>query len=180
MSGWNAAGLLRGTGIAVGRVAALLAAMLAVGACRRAVPAAPAAAAMSYPTGYRQWTHVKTAVVGPSSPLFESAGGIHHIYANDKALAGYRTGRFPDGSALVFDLLSAQEAGGLTSEGPRQRIDLMLKDARRFAGTGGWGFERFLGDSETDRPLTEEQRALCHTCHEQRKANDLVFSEYRK
>jgi hypothetical protein len=131
-------------------------------------------ASIDYPQGFRKWVHVKTAVVGPQSAFFKSGGGIHHVYANGKAMEGYETGAFPDGSILVFDLLDAREAG------PRQRIDVMVKDSRRFSASGGWGFERFLGDSQTDRPLTEEHRGQCVTCHQQRKAHDLVFSEYRK
>jgi len=95
-------------------------------------------------------------------------------------MQGYSGGKFPDGSTLVFDLRDAKERDGVTSEGVRQRIDVMLKDSRRFAATGGWGFERFMGDSETDRPLTEEHRQSCFNCHQARKDHDFVFSQYRK
>lgn len=133
-----------------------------------------------YPAGYRKWVHVKTVLVGPQSPFFESSGGIHHVYANAQAMEGFEAGSFPDGALLVFDLLEAKQTSGTTLEGTRQRIDVMLKDRQRFSSTGGWGFERFLGDSETDRPLTEEHRGQCFICHEQRKTHDFVFSEYRK
>lgn len=135
---------------------------------------------IAYPLGYRKGVHVKTMLVGPQSPFFKTAGGIHHVYANDKAMTGYETGKFPDGAILVFDLLDTKETDGATIEGPRQRIDVMIKDTQRFQTTGGWGFERFLGDSETDRPLTEEHRGLCFSCHEKRKAHDFVFSTFRK
>lgn len=95
-------------------------------------------------------------------------------------MEGYATGEFLDGSVLVFELLGTKEKDGVTAEGDRQRVDVMLKDSKRFASTRGWGFERFLGDSETDRPLTEEHRAACFTCHEQAKDHDFVFSKYRK
>jgi hypothetical protein len=133
-----------------------------------------------YPNGYRKWVHVGTTLVGPQSPFFASNGGIHHIYANEKAVKGYETGTFPDGAIVVFDLLDMKEVNGATSEGPRKRIDVMLKDAQRFSSTGGWGFERFLGDRETDPVLTAEQKATCFTCHERRKAQDYVFSKPRK
>src|SRR5262249_22422473 len=67
-----------------------------------------------YPAGYRQWAHVKTMLVGPRSPFFSSAGGIHHIYANEKSMEGYTTGRFPDGAVLIFDLLETKEKDGTT------------------------------------------------------------------
>jgi hypothetical protein len=136
--------------------------------------------AIPYPNGYRKWVHVGTTLVGPTSPFFASNGGIHHIYANEKALKGYETGKFPDGAMIVFDLLTTKEFNGATLEGSRQRIDVMLKDAQRFPGTGGWGFERFLGDSDNDRPLTEERRGQCFSCHEKRKEQDFVFSKFRK
>lgn len=137
-------------------------------------------ATVSYPDGYRKWVHVGTTLVGPQSPFFASNGGIHHIYANDQAMKGYETGKFPDGAILVFDLLDTKEINGATIEGPRKRIDVMLKDTQRFPGTGGWGFERFLGDSQTNPALTEEKRTLCFNCHEKSKAQDFVFSKFRR
>ena len=133
-----------------------------------------------YPNGYRKWLHVGTTLVGPQSPFFASSGGIHHIYANDKAVKGYEGGTFPDGSIIVFDLLDTKELNGATLEGPRKRIDVMVKDAQRFPSTGGWGFERFLRDSETEPALTAEQKTTCFSCHERRKAQDYVFSTLRK
>jgi hypothetical protein len=123
---------------------------------------------------------VKSALISPQSPFFESFGGLHHIYANEKAMEGYRTGRFPDGSVIVFDLLETQEKEGVTTEGPRLRIGVMVKDSKRYAGTGGWGYEGFRGDSQTDRRLNAESRTGCYNCHAQRKDYDFVFSEFRK
>jgi hypothetical protein len=133
-----------------------------------------------YPVGYRLWKHVKTALIGPQSPAFESFGGLHHIYANEKAMEGYRTGRFPDGSVLVFELLETQESAGVTTEGARKRVGVMVKDSKRYAGTGGWGFESFKGDSQTERRLNAESRMACFKCHEPQKDRDFVFSEFRK
>jgi hypothetical protein len=133
---------------------------------------------VDYPDGYRRWAHVKSQLIGPDSPFFSSGGGIHHIYANELALVGYRSGRFPDGSILVFDLLETKTRDGITSEGARERLDVMVKDAKRFPESGGWGFERFMGDSRTERGLTKEHRDLCFQCHSHRKDSDFVFSEY--
>jgi len=141
---------------------------------------ADATVGVPYPAGFRRWTHVRTMLVGPQSSFFETSGGIHHIYANDKAMEGYSTGVFPDGAVLVFDLLAVKEKDGVTAEGARQRIDVMFRDSARFSASGGWGFERFSGDSQTDRPLTEEHRKLCFTCHEQRKDHAFVFSTYHQ
>jgi len=64
---------------------------------------------VSYPEGYRTWTHVKSMVIQQGHPLHGSFGGIHHIYANSKALDAMRHGKsYPDGSVIVFDLLEAK------------------------------------------------------------------------
>jgi hypothetical protein len=136
--------------------------------------------AVSYPAGYRLWAHVKTALIGPQNPAFGDSGGIHHIYANEKAMDGYRTGRFPDGSVIVADFLETRETAGTTTEGQRRRIDVMLKDSKRYAATGGWGYEQFRGDSQTDRMVTAEIAAKCFACHSKQKERDSVFSEFRK
>jgi hypothetical protein len=136
--------------------------------------------AVPYPAGYRMWTHVKTALIGPQSPAFESFGGLHHIYANEKAMQGYRSGRFPDGSVLVFELLETRENTGVTTEGPRKRVGVMVKNNKQYAETGGWGYESFQGDSQTERRLNPQSRIACYKCHESQKDRDYVFSEFRK
>jgi hypothetical protein len=133
-----------------------------------------------YPAGYRLWAHVKSALIGPQNPAFENSGGLHHIYANEKAMDGYRAGRFPDGSVFVADFLETRENAGVTTEGPRRRIDVMVKDSKRYAATGGWGFEQFKGDSQTDRMVTAEIATKCFDCHSKQKERDSVFSEFRK
>ena len=136
--------------------------------------------AVPYPEGYRLWAHVMSALVGPQSPAFESSGGIHHIYANEKAMEGYRIGRFPDGSVIVADFLETRENAGVTTEGPRRRIDVMVKNSKRYAETGGWGFESFRGDSQTDRMASAEAATKCFACHAKQKERDSVFSAFRK
>ena len=136
-----------------------------------------------YPTGYRQWTHVKSALVGPKSQAFATSGGIHHLYANDKAMEGYRAGHFPDGSVIVADFLETQESesfAGITTEGSRRRVDVMIKDSKRYAETGGWGFESFKGSGQTDRMVAKEAATKCFTCHSSQKERDCVFSTYRQ
>lgn len=145
--------------------------------------AAPAAggepAAVAYPEGYRDWHHVKSMVINPGHPLYASFGGIHHLYANRQALEGYRSGRFPDGAVIVFDLLEARTADHAVTEGPRKVVGVMQRDARRFAATGGWGYEGFVGDSRTDRAVGEQAATACHACHTQRRAQGYVFSSLR-
>lgn len=131
-----------------------------------------------FPGDYRQWTHVKSTLVGPQAPGFQNNGGYHHFYANDKAMEGYKTGTFPDGSILIDDGLEAKEQGGVTTEGPRRRVAVMVKDSRRFGDSQSWGFETFPGDSR-DGALSVAQKSACLACH-QRASRDLVYSQFRK
>lgn len=136
--------------------------------------------AASFPKTFRRWAHVKSVLVGPQSSAFATEGGIHHIYANDKALEGYDAGKFPDGSVIVYDLLETKEIAGNTIEGPTRRVDVMVKESERYASTGGWEFMSFMGSNQTDGQLTAERKATCVGCHAHRKDHDLVFSEFRK
>lgn len=145
---------------------------------------APAAAAdpahVPYPSGYRDWHHVKSMVINPGHPLYESFGGIHHLYANAKAVAGYKKGRFADGAVIVFDLLEANAADNAVTEGGRKVVGVMHKDANRFKDTGGWGFEGFKGDSRTERAVGKNAATACFQCHVAQKDKDFVFSSLRK
>ncbi|MFI5006659.1 MAG: cytochrome P460 family protein [Solirubrobacterales bacterium] len=136
----------------------------------------PDDAVISFPDGYRKWVHVKSTLIGPAAAAFAVNGGIHHFYANDKALEGYRTGSFPDGSVLVDDLLEAKEAAGVTSDGPRRRVAVMVKESERYRETGGWGFEVFRGDGR-DAALDTAAKAACFACH--KNGRDSVFIEFR-
>jgi hypothetical protein len=135
-------------------------------------------AVVAYPEGYRSWTHVKSGVIGPSHSLYSSNGGFQHIYANAEAMEGYRTRAFPEGSIIAFDWLEMRENAGAFSEGPRRQLDVMVKDSRRFATTGGWGFQRFVKDSKTELAATPTPQD-CFPCHNRLKKDGLVLSSYR-
>jgi hypothetical protein len=134
----------------------------------------------SFPKEFRRWAHVKSVLVGPQSPAFATEGGIHHIYANDTALEGYDSGKFPDGSVIVYDLLETKEVAGNTIEGQTRRVDVMVKQNDRYASTSGWKFMSFSGNDETNGKLTAAREATCADCHAHRKDHDSVFSEFRK
>jgi hypothetical protein len=137
--------------------------------------------AVPYPTGYREWTHVKSNYIGPKHPAWKEIGGYQHVYANKEGMEGYRTGRFPEGSVLIYDFLEGQESeSGTIPEGPRRFTSVMVKDSKRYAATGGWGYEEFRGESTTDRMIAAEAASKCYACHMGRKDNDYVFSKYRK
>jgi Cytochrome P460 len=136
--------------------------------------------AVPYPTGYRSWTHVKSMVIQPGHALYDAFGGIHHLYANPKAQAGYKSGKFADGSVIVFDLLEAKVADNTVQEGARKVVGVMVKNAAAYKATGGWGYEGFKGDSTTERAVGKNAATACYQCHTAQKDKDFVFSAYRK
>lgn len=136
------------------------------------------AAKVAYPEGYRGWQHIKSMVILPGHSLENPFLGIHHVYGNAKAIQGLRDGRFPDGAVLVFDLLDYSESDHSLQEGGRKLVGVMQRDARRYAGTGGWGFEGFAGDSRTER-LTSDGGQSCYDCHAAQQATGYVFSRLR-
>ena len=138
-----------------------------------------AAEQVPYPAGYRNWHHVKSMTIDKGHPLYEAFGGIHHIYANPKAGAGYKSGKFPDGAVIVFDLLEAKSADNAVTEGARKVVGVMHKDAKKFAATGGWGFEGFGGGDKTNRVVRDKAASACFACHEPQKGHDYVFSRLR-
>lgn len=137
------------------------------------------AESVPYPNGYRDWHHVKSMVINPGHALYEAFGGIHHIYANPKALQGYRTGKFANGAVIIFDLLESNTADNAVTEGARKVVGVMHKDTKRYAATGGWGFEGFKGDSKTERAVGKNADSACFQCHVPQKANGYVFSKTR-
>lgn len=132
-----------------------------------------------YPAGYRDWHHVKSMVIEQGHPLYDAFGGIHHIYANDKALEGYRSNSFPDGAVIIFDLLEAVHEGNAVTEGTRKVVGVMHKDAQTYASTGGWGFEGFSGGDPETRLVGDQAASACFACHEPQKAQDYTFSQLR-
>jgi len=140
---------------------------------------AAATAEVPYPTNYRSWTHVKSMVIEPGHALHSSFGGIHHLYANEKAMQGYRGGKFPDGAVIVFDLLKAPDQDHAITEGARKVVGVMHRDAKKFAATGGWGFEGFAGDSQAQRAVGANAATACFACHTSQRNREFVFSSYR-
>ena len=154
-------------------------AALALAASGAVLAGAAERGAIAYPEGYRGWSHVKSMVIEKGHPLFDAFGGIHHLYANRQAMEGYRSGRFPNGAVIVFDLLEAPADGNAVSEGSRKVLAVMQRDAARFKDTGGWGFEGFAGGDRAKRVVTDGGKS-CFTCHVDKKQTDYVFSAWRE
>ncbi|HEY4245385.1 MAG TPA: cytochrome P460 family protein [Lacunisphaera sp.] len=152
--------------------------VLALATVLLAQTAAPTAAVpeVPYPDGYRRWMHITSVVNLPEkeeagTPSREPRktpaphGLIHHLYANELALEGYRTGRFPEGAVLIADWFALEETRGRLVEGARQSVDVMIRDGR-YTATGGWGFTKFDQDSHTKRQVSTNAAQSCFACHQ--------------
>jgi hypothetical protein len=69
-----------------------------------------------------------------------------------------------NGGVIVVDWLEGREENGMFNESRRRRVDVMVKNHSRFPKTSGWGFERFNGDSRTERIVTSAA-TQCFACY---------------
>jgi hypothetical protein len=137
------------------------------------------AESVQYPDNFRRWVHIGTGVILPASNaklMSEDEEGMHHIFANPKAVEGYATGDFPDDSIIVYELREAQQKNGVIFEGESKRVDMMLKDSVLRKDTGGWRFERFWGNDRA-QDTVHDSGASCFQCHAKANAHGLVFSQ---
>ena len=132
-----------------------------------------AASVMPFPDGFRGWTHVKSAIVLPAANKAAFAG-LHNIYANPPALAGYRTGSFPDDSVIVFDLFDVEEVNGALRPTRRKSLNVMARDR---STQGGWRFEDFRG-GDPARRADAQALSVCVDCHLRETQGDGVFSTF--
>lgn len=127
---------------------------------------------VTVPDGYRQWELVAPSLEG--DPLNE----LRAILGNELAMAAYRAGTlpFPDGAVLAklaWKRVPSDEFDAASVPGAATTVQFMVKDSRRYAATGGWGFGRFIGG----KPADEAQHETCFGCHEANvKDHDLVFT----
>lgn len=150
----------------------IVTAVAAVLAARSNPPAVP------YPEGFREWAHVKSGLIGPTSERFAGLGGLHHVYANPAARRALADGQWTDGAIIVLDRFEALEANGDTKEGKRLSLDVMVRDSARYSTTGGWGFERFAGDTRNGVVGANAANA-CFTCHAAQANPRMVFTSWR-
>lgn len=152
--------------------------MLILTSCMIIATGTHAGDSVAYPDGYRDWTHIKTMVLHKGHALENPFMGIHHVYGNEKAVKGSRSGQFDDGAVLVFDLLQYMTQDNASIEGDRILVGVMIKDSAKYASTGGWGFEGFKGNSHTER-LVSDGGQSCYACHASQKETNYVFSRWR-
>ena len=155
---------------------AIVLAAVAVGT----LSAAPAGDTLTIPAGFDHWYLVNSMIITKDSPFFESIGGLHHIYVNAIGFARLKAGGsapYPDGTIFVDDVRDVSHVDGSYVQGGRKAIPVMVKNARRYASTGGWGFQAWAG-GDPAKPLVTDPVKSCFTCHAPQKANDFTFSTY--
>ena len=130
---------------------------------------------LSYPSEFKKWELVKSAMIAEGEPLFQPFGGIHHVYRNNIARKAAQAGQaYPDGSIFVFDLYDTRESDNGPEEGARKFLAVMEKRGDLFSQTGGWGYQAFRGDK--NEPFVADARKDCYSCHESEAPRDYIFS----
>jgi hypothetical protein len=128
-----------------------------------------------FPSGYRTWYHHRTTVNLPGHAP-EANVGIQHVYANELAVEGLKSGYFADGASFVLDRFKYTEADNSRLVlGDRKVIAVMVRNAERYKDTGGWGFEGFKGGDPEQR-VVKDNGMNCFVCHIPHKENNFLFS----
>jgi hypothetical protein len=131
------------------------------------------------PPGYRDWRLISVA---------HEEGNLNDLRAllgNDVAIKAYRERKvpFPDGTIiarLAWSYVPSEEnnkAFGRAQSfvsGPATNVQFMVKDSKKYAATGGWGFAQFK-DGKSDAAAALK---ACFPCHEPAEARDFVFTRY--
>jgi hypothetical protein len=145
------------------------------------------------PDGYRDWRLISVKRL-TGKQLTGSGGQLKQLRAelgNDLAIKAYRDGTlpFPDGSIIAAlhwnedssdadnQALAAGFPGlGLESTfaGSAVNAQFMVKDSKKYAASGGWGFADFT----KGRPGNEALHKACFPCHAPAKDRDYVFTRY--
>lgn len=113
---------------------------------------------------------------------------IRAILGNDVAIKAYREHQlpFPDGAIIAriaWNYVPSEEnnkAFGrqqsfVAGSAPAWHLQFMVKDSKKYAATGGWGFAQFDQDG---KPAPEAPLKTCFSCHEPVQARDFVFTRY--
>lgn len=137
---------------------------------------------VQFPTEFRNWSAVNTLIVTKDSPLFAQIPGMHMIYMNAKGLATLKSGAYPypDGTIFADDVHDFMLKDGTYVEGIKKGVGVMVKDAKKYPTTGGWGFQVF-GAGDSTKPLLPDTAHViqaCFNCHTPQKAQDFTFSTY--
>jgi hypothetical protein len=166
------------------RLVVILAAALVVGVAAptagRADDEADPVFGIKMPAGYRDWRLISVA---------HEEGKLNDLRAvlgNDIAIEAYRQGKkeFPDGAIiarLAWEYVPSEENNKVFGQrqsfvagAPKEGIQFMVKDARKYFSTGGWGFAQFNDGKLAEAALLK----TCFPCHQPAQAQDFVYTRY--
>ena len=163
----------------------ILAAIAGAYVAARSIGQAGAAApiyGVTLPPDYRDWKLI--SVAREEGQLDD----VRAILGNDIAIAAYRDGKlpFPDGAIvarLAWAYVPSEEnnkvfgrAQSFVAGAPKNGVQFMIKDAKKFAATGGWGYAQF----NDGQPADEAVHKGCFPCHQGISARDFVFTQYAR
>ena len=146
----------------------------------RAIQEAGAVFVKQIPAGYRDWRLI--SVAREEGTLDD----IRAILGNDQAIKAYREGKlpFPEGTIiarLAWSLDASEEnnktfgrSQSFVAGSPKNGVQFMVKDSKKYASTGGWGYAQF----DAGTPADDEVLKACHPCHQAIEARDFVFTRY--
>ena len=158
-------------------VTAILAGSLVIGvrAVRGDIPSTVSPIyGVGVPDGYRGWELIAPALEG--EPLDE----LRAVVGNSVAIDAYRKGTrpFPDGTVLVklaWRRVPSPDFEPASVPGRPTTVQVMVKDSKKYAATGGWGFGRFIDG----KPVDKAQHETCFACHDARvRQRDYVFTRF--
>ncbi len=149
----------------------VLAAVAILGTAGHAADDASPLFGVTIPAGYRQWEVI--AVTNVRDELKSIVGNPLAVTAHQAV-----TLPFPDGTVLTKLTWQRVPLAGFDDvfvPGAPVRLEIMVKDAQKYAATGGWGFGRFVDG----KPVDEAQHKTCFGCHaEHARAHDFVFTHF--
>ncbi|KAI9451717.1 cytochrome P460 [Russula earlei] len=134
----------------------------------------PAANGIEYIRGYNNWKAIST------TDRFDN-GTIRVIFGNEVAVKAIEEGNinpWPDGTIfakVAWDKLV--DSSGNIHAGEFKQVEFMIKDAKKYAFSKGWGWARWLGMQL--KPYGGKNVNFsreCQGCHQPFKDNDFVFT----
>ncbi len=136
----------------------------------------PALNGVEIPKNYNNWR-----MIGVSHRLDKKSLRVilGNTTAVDFARSG-KTGAWPDGSVLaklVWKDRVHPDWDTAIVPGAMQHAEFMIKDAKKYRKTGGWGFARWLGTEQKPYATDGSADQECFACHTKVKNSDYVFTQ---
>ncbi len=130
---------------------------------------------IQYPKGLKNWR-----VIASSFRTDNNTQRV--ILGNSIAIKAARSGQtapWPKGSILAKLVWKNTEHPAWKQAivpGDFVHSEIMIKDSEKYKSTGGWGYARWKGDSQTPYGNDESFTTECLACHQQVKKSDFVFT----